>query len=147
MAKHSTPVLYTANPLYLMLSDLWLFTRITFTWPPSAGLPSIILPLWPTKYLDELALTPVNIWAIFLHSLLILGQVVFLISLIPLAFGLLPSLYFLYIVAFVLGNQLVSVLLNGRRQHKLISSDSKCVEGWPGHPNEKWVFINGVAVG
>ncbi|KIW47970.1 uncharacterized protein PV06_00616 [Exophiala oligosperma] len=147
MAEHSTPVPYTANPLYLLLSDLWLFVKITITWPPSAGLPSIILPWCPTKYLDELALTPANIGAIFLHSLLILGQVVFLVSLVPLAFGLIPSLYFLYIIAFVLGNQLVCVLLNGRRQHTLISSNPKCVDGWPTHPSEKWVFINGVAVG
>ncbi|KIW20287.1 hypothetical protein PV08_00862 [Exophiala spinifera] len=147
MAVRSKPVPYTANPLYLMLSDLWLFARITFTWLLSAGLPSIILPLWPTKFLDELAFTPANVWAIFLHTLLIISQIVFLVSLIPLAFGLLPILYFLYIIAFVLGNQLVSVLLNGRRQHELISSNEKCVEGWPSHPNEKWVFINGVAVG
>ncbi len=143
----TTPRPYTANPLLLMLSDLGLFASITFTRSWSAGLPSIVLPIWPTNDLDELALTPGNIWAISFHGVLIVGQTLFLLSLFPLAFGLLPSVYFLYIFVFVAGNQAVSVLLNGCRQHTLISSDPKCVEGWATHPNEKWVLINGVAVG
>ncbi|KIW57056.1 hypothetical protein PV05_05660 [Exophiala xenobiotica] len=143
----TTPRPYTANPLLLMLSDLGLFASITFTRSWSAGLPSIVLPISSTNHLDELAVTPGNLWAILLHGTLIIGQTLFLFSLFPLAFGLLPSVYFLYIVGFVAGNQAVSVLLNGWRQHTLITSDPQCVEGWAAHPNEKWVLINGVAVG
>ncbi|KAK5208618.1 hypothetical protein LTR47_004204 [Exophiala xenobiotica] len=147
MVEPTTPRPYTANPLLLIISDLGLFASITFTKSWSAGLPSIVLPIWPTNDLDELAVTPGNLWAIFLHVVLIIGQSLFLLSLVPLAFVLLPSLYFPYIIAFVAGNQAVSVLLNGWRQHTLVSSDPECVEGWATHPNEKWVFINGVAVG
>jgi hypothetical protein len=147
MVEPTTPRPYTANPLLLIISDLGLFASITFTKSWSAGLPSIVLPIWPINDLDELAVTPGNLWAIFLHVVLIIGQSLFLLSLVPLAFVLLPSLYFSYIIAFVAGNQAVSVLLNGWRQHTLVSSDPECVEGWATHPNEKWVFINGVAVG
>ncbi|KAG9772084.1 hypothetical protein ABEF93_002579 [Exophiala dermatitidis] len=144
----SKPLPYTANPLLLMLNDLWLFVQITFTWPLTAGLPSIILPLSPSrsKGLDELALTVPNAWSDFIHLILVVAQTLFLISLFPLAYILLPSLYLLYIVAFVLGNQWFTVLLNGRRRSGFMS-DPQCVQGKRVHPHERWVFINGVAVG
>ncbi|OAP60227.1 hypothetical protein AYL99_05229 [Fonsecaea erecta] len=143
------PVPYTANPLLLMLNDLMLFAEITFTWPITAGLPSIILPLLPTRSgsLDELAVTGPNLWAAFLHVVLIIAQIFFLGSLVPLAFIGLPSFYLLYIVGFVMGNQWFSVLLNGPRQRGLFESNPACVRGKPVHDHEKWVFINGVAVG
>lgn len=145
----STPIPYTSNPLLLVLNDLWLFAQITITWPITAGLPSIILPLSPTRSggLDELALTPKNAWASVLHVFLIVLQTVFLVSLVPLAYMLLPVLYFAYIIAFVLGNQAFTVLLNGWRKHGLFVSHPRCVAGKPVHEHEKWVFINGVAVG
>ncbi|KAJ4523685.1 hypothetical protein HRR83_000332 [Exophiala dermatitidis] len=144
----SKPLPYTANPLLLMLNDLWLFVQITFTWPLTAGLPSIILPLSPSrsKGLDELALTVPNAWSDFIHLILVVAQTLFLISLFPLAYILLPSLYLLYIVAFVLGNQWFTVLLNGRRRSGFMS-DPQCVQGKRDYPHERWVFINGVAVG
>lgn len=142
------PLPYTANPLLLILNDLWLFVQITFTWPITAGLPSIILPIGPTRSndLDELALTVPNAWASLVHIFLVVGQTAFLISLFPLAYVLLPSLYFLYIVAFVLGNQWFTVLLNGRRRTGF-QSHPQCVEGKRVYEHERWVFINGVAVG
>ncbi|KAL2434886.1 hypothetical protein ABEF95_010088 [Exophiala dermatitidis] len=144
----SKPLPFTANPLLLILNDLWLFVQITFTWPLTAGLPSIILPLSPSrsKGLDELALTVPNAWSDFIHLILVVAQILFLISLFPLAYILLPSLYLLYIVAFVLGNQWFTVLLNGRRRSGFMS-DPRCVQGKRVYPHERWVFINGVAVG
>ena len=151
MATNSSkPIPYTANPLLLVLNDLMLFVQITFTWPITAGLLSIVLPLSPMKSgsLDELALTGANLWTLFLHTVLIFAQIAFILSLIPLALIGLPLLYFLYIVAFVLGNKWASGLLNGPRQQELFKSHLDCVKGdWPRHENEKWVFINGVAVG
>jgi hypothetical protein len=150
MAPTSKPLPYTANPLLLMLNDLELFLQITFTWPITAGLLSTVIPLLPARSgaLDELAFTGPNLWAIFQHLFLIIGQTAFLLSLIPLALFGLPVFYFLYITGFVLGNQWVTGLLNGPRQQGLFQSHPDCVKGnWPKHDNEKWVFINGVAVG
>ncbi|OAL38357.1 hypothetical protein AYO20_02416 [Fonsecaea nubica] len=145
----SKPIPYTANPLLLMINDLMLFAEITFTWPITAGLPSIVLPLFPTRSgsLDELAFTGANLWAAVLHFILIVAQTIFLGSLLPLAFIGLPSFYLLYIVGFVVGNQWFTVLLNGPRRRGLFESNPECVRGKPLHEHEKWVFINGVAVG
>ncbi|EXJ92882.1 hypothetical protein A1O3_01436 [Capronia epimyces CBS 606.96] len=148
IAPSSKPLPYTANPLLLVLNDLWLFIQITFTLPPSAGLPSIIFPIGPTrsKGLDELALTWPNAKASFLHLVLVVAQILFLVSLFPLAYFLVPALYFLYIVAFVLANQWFTVLLNGRRRSGF-QSNPRCVQGRRRFEHEQWVFINGVAVG
>ncbi|OCT51184.1 hypothetical protein CLCR_08306 [Cladophialophora carrionii] len=149
-AQTSKPLPYTANPLLLMFNDLLLFLQITFTWPITAGLLSIVLPLLPGKSgpLDELALTGPNLWALLQHFILIIAQILFLLSLIPLALLVLPVVYFLYITGFVVGNQWISRLLNGPRRQRLFQSHPDCVKGdWPEHEGEKWVFINGVAVG
>ncbi|ETI22813.1 hypothetical protein G647_06889 [Cladophialophora carrionii CBS 160.54] len=149
-AQTSTPLPYTANPLLLMFNDVLLFLQITLTWPITAGLLSIVLPLLPGKSgpLDELAWTGPNLWALLQHFILILAQILFLLSLIPLALLVLPVVYFLYITGFVVGNQWISRLLNGPRRQGLFQSHPDCVKGdWPEHEGEKWVFINGVAVG
>ncbi|KIW91583.1 uncharacterized protein Z519_07550 [Cladophialophora bantiana CBS 173.52] len=145
----SKPIPYTANPLLLMLNDLMLFAEITITWPITAGLPSIVLPLCPTRSgsLDELAVTGANARASFLHIILIVAQIFFLGSLFPLAFIVMPSLYLLYVVAFVMGNKWFTALLNGPRQRGLFESNPACMRGKARHEHEKWVFINGVAVG
>ena len=149
-SQTSKPLPYTANPLLLIANDLVLFLQITITWPITAGLPSIVLPLWPTRAgaLDELAFTLPNIWTIFQHLVLIVAQVGFILSLIPLALVGLPLFYFLYIVGFVVGNKWASGLINGPRRPGGFQSHPDCVKGkWPKHDNEEWVFINGVAVG
>ena len=149
-AQASKPLPYTANPLLLILNDLMLFIQITFTWPITAGLPSIVLPLFPLRSgsLDELGFSASNLWTLLLHVLLIFTQSGFIISLIPLALFGLPLFYFLYVVGVVAGNQWFTALLNGRRRKGLFQSHPDCVRGnWPRYENEKWVFINGVAVG
>ena len=151
MANASRPLPYTANPLLLMANDLMLFAQITFTWPISAGLPSIVLPLWPTRSgsLDELYPDSGNLWAMFLHGILIVAQLVFLVSLVVLPFiPSFPVSYFVYAIAFVVANARFTVLINGwRRQAGFFKSNPKFIEGWPKYENERWVFINGVAVG
>ena len=146
----SKPIPYTANPLLLILNDLMLFVQITITWPITAGLPSIVLPLFPMRSgsLDELEFTVSNLWTVVLHVILVSAQILFILSLIPLALVGLPLFYFLYVVGFVVGNQWVSTLLNGPRRQGSFQSHPDCVKGnWPKHEDEKWIFINGVAVG
>ena len=152
MASSSKPLPYTANPLLLMANDLMLFAAITFTWPITAGLPSIVLPLWPTRSgpLDELYLDFSNVWAMILHGILVVAQLVFLISLVVLPFiPSFPVSYIVYVIAFIVINARFTVLLNGwRREAGFFRSNPKYLEGnWPKYENERWVFINGVAVG
>ena len=145
----SQPLPYTSSPALLALQDLWLFLRLTFTF--NGGLPSIILPIYPFRsgHLDELYPSARNILAISLHIILILTQSTFLILLLPSLFtGLpIPLLAFtpatvLIITGFVIGNNYFCVLLNGtKRRYKSIVKPE-----WEKR-NEKWIFINGVAVG
>lgn len=148
-SQTSKPMPYTANPLVLAANDLLLFLQITFIRPIAAGVPSCVIPLWPAKAgsLDELALTVPNLWAIFLHVILIITQTCFLISLLPLSVVGLPVLYLLYVVGFVSVNKWFSRLINGPRQLELFHSHPDCVKGKPKHEDEEWVFINGVSVG
>jgi hypothetical protein len=145
----SRPMSYTANPILLIANDLVLFLQITFTRKITAGLLSTVLPLFPFRAgaLDELSFTWPNMYCVALHTLLIVVQTPFLISLVPLAFFNLPILYFAYVVLFVMGNQWFTVLLNGRRRMTPFQSHPDCVKGWPKHEKEQWVFINGVSVG
>lgn len=149
--SRSVPLTYTANPLLLVWNDVLLFFRLTITWPITAGLFSIILPLGENKSnkLDELARTWANGWALTLHVIMVIGQLAFLLSLIPSALIGIPipfytPLYLGYIVAMVVLNRLVSVLLNGRRKQFWSKVP---VKHDPRHDGERWVFINGVAAG
>ena len=147
MADSATPIPYTANPVLLFVKDLWLFVRNIFT---AGGILSIVIPVTPTPSgsLDELYPSRQNIWAILLHAFLVVVQLLFLASLVPFAIGIpLPILYFLYVVFFILGNEYFTVLLNGKRNKRPFQSNHKYVQGRKLNEHEKWVFINGVAVG
>ncbi len=147
--QSSKPLPYTANPLLLMANDLLLFLQITITWPIAVGLPSIVSPMSPARAgsLDELSISGPNLWCIFQHLVLFVAQAGFIFSLVPFALVGLPLFYIIYVVGFVVGNKWVSGLINGPRPTELAHSHPSCVKGWPEHDNEKWVFINGVAVG
>lgn len=130
-----------------MWEDAVLFFRITFVLPITAGLLSIVLPVFPLRSgaLDELYPSPANIYAITLHTILIIAQLGFIGSLLPLAlFGLPVLFYVAYLIGFVVINHAVSGLLNGRPRRYVSQVD---LSGWPRHDDEKWYFINGVAVG
>ena len=152
----SQPVPYTASPIWLAVQDLWLFLRITFVWPVTNSLPSIVLPFSPLRSgpLDELYLSPRNLWALFLHAVLIITQSTFLLLLLPsLLFGLpVPALAWtpsciLTITGVVVGNYYFCILLNGTKRRYESIIDPEWQESWQKHDDEKWVFINGVAVG
>lgn len=147
MADTSRPLPYTSNPILLFVKDFGLFARNLLLWP---GLFGLIIPVGrtPTGQLDELYPTPKNAWSVALHVLLSIAQIAFLASLLPSAVAFpTPIIFFLYIAAFVLLNRLSTFLLNGLRKTTLYKSHDKYVEGRSVNPREKWIFINGVAVG
>lgn len=145
----SQPLSYTADPTWLALQDIWLFIRITVTWPLSAGLPSVIFPLRPFRSgrLDELYPSGANLWAVILHALLFFVQGISLLLLTPsLLVGVpfSPTPVFLgVVIALVFGNKYFCVLLNGTKRNYVSKIDSS----WRKYDNERWIFINGVAVG
>jgi len=147
MADSALPITYTENPFLLFLKDLGLFFTNLFT---RGGLLGIILPLTPRHEtnLDELYPSWQNIWAVILHGFLVITQLLFLASLLPLSIVTpLPILFFLYVVGVVIGNRYFTILLNGKRRCRLFKSNDEYVRGRKVDEHEKWVFINGVAVG
>jgi hypothetical protein len=138
-----TPLSYTGSPWKLLRSDLWL----VFYWSPY--LVDIFLPLWscPSGDMDELYLSAGNIRDIGLHLILIIAQVAFLISLLFLS--IFPfSLYITYFVAFLVLNKGACFLLNGTIPDEgLRSAEDNYSNSWEPHDDERWIFLNGIAVG
>jgi hypothetical protein len=159
----SKPLSYTSNTFHLLLNDIFLFIKLSITWPITAGLLSIVLPFrpYPSGKLDELYPSAQNLWAVGVHGILFIAQFLFLVSLVAFIFMGVPAiLYFAYIIIFVLVNiGLSNLLLNrGSQEGKFWVAGKEYAanpeddgESWVSkdlaHEGEKWVFINGVAVG
>lgn len=142
--QSEAPLVYTGSPWSLFISDVLLFLR----WSPY--LINIILPLWPwpSRELDELYPKSLsNIIDIVLHSILFVAQALFLISL-PFLSTVSFIFYVAYIGAFMALNTAVCKLLNGRIPDEgLKSTEDDQSRAWKPHPEESWIFLNGVAVG
>lgn len=151
MSQTRQPIPYTSSPYLLVLSDLILWIRITFVWPPWAGIPSIVLPILPFRSgkLDELYPSLANIYNVILQLIFTTIQAIFIISLPFLTtLGLTsytPILVFTTL-SFVLITRLLSDLLLNGYQHEF-SSNPSLLPNSNLHPSEKWIFINGVAAG
>ncbi|KAK2609821.1 hypothetical protein N8I77_003300 [Diaporthe amygdali] len=142
------PDYYTGAPWRLLLDDSILFLR-NFSY-----LKNIVLPLWndsgrkfSSGHLDELFPSLGNIHDITFHAILIVAQSAFILSL-PFLAALPFPLLFGYIGVFIVVNQLACWRLNGYMPGGVLEStyfpESK---NWEPHPDEQWVFLNGVAVG
>jgi hypothetical protein len=134
--QHTT----TLEPISLLYHDIY---------TAFASAPYIVYifwPLWPALSGDfcELAPTWPNIWACFLHLILILMQIPFIFSM-PI-WMLFPGwTVMLGVVVFMVFNHLVTYALNGPKKtfHSLEKYAGKRQE----HEGEQWVFNNGVAAG
>lgn len=145
------PDYYTGPPWRLMWDDTILFFKHFFY------LKNIVMPLWqdprdgqpsyPSGDLDELYPSSANMKAIVLHSFLIVIQSIFLISLLFAAAFPFPLLA-AYVGIFVTVNNLTCRILNGSVPVGGLESTHfpECDE-WNQDPDERWVFLNGVAVG
>jgi hypothetical protein len=131
---------YTDMPWRLVAWDIKYF--ITFAW----ALPWIVWPVRPCDggHLDELSPTAENIWCIFIHVLLVILQVFFLISL-PVALVLPVYLFIVTLAIFFSINWLLCRCLNGSTI--TYESDPKYAPTLEEHQHEQWIFLNGVAVG
>ncbi|OLN81038.1 hypothetical protein CCHL11_09412 [Colletotrichum chlorophyti] len=98
--------------------------------------------------LDELYPSVANIWDITLHTILVITQSTFLISLPFLSF-ISFNIFATYVIAFVMINYVVCMLLNGNiKNNSLRSFSSPESTQWEiDHQDEEWIFLNGVAVG
>jgi len=139
-SKGVPPLAYTGSPLKLFIADIKSFIKyIRF-------LPFIMFPLspWPSSHLDELYLSPANLWSMFLHFVLCVLQAGFLLS-IPLWFLFPVWSVVAFVSVFLISNESFCYLLNGFES--IYESDPALVGHFPKHPNEQWLFLNGVAVG
>jgi hypothetical protein len=136
----STLPSYNSSPFSLLGYDITLISSI-FRY-----IPGTILPLKPTLSgpLDELYPSRANLWCIFLHLLYTTVQLAFLVSLF---FCVFPTvgIVVVYILLFCLLNHaMCRFSLNGRA--RFITSNVDLGQ-FPKYDKEKWMFINGVAVG
>ena len=164
------PLPYTADPFRLLLSELFLFAQCSFPTPWNyLGLPSIVWPLlgWRSKRFDEIyPYSTGNIWAVFWHGILFILQIIFILGVPSSAFTGLPFPILLCTPAFiaciagfiVLNKALCCVVLNGppgrifyaagpggKYAQDAVDDEKRYIPH--DHPGERWVFINGVAVG
>jgi hypothetical protein len=135
----TAPRPYTSSPLELVWIDILLFFRLFW------ALPNIVVPLWPTPSgaLDELSFTAKNLLDIGIHVLLICMQLIFLVSL-PFCIVVPLGWVALYVAGFLLMNAAICRVLNGSKP-SLTSKTN--LEHFPKHDDERWIFLNGVAVG
>ncbi len=154
-------MLYTTGTFRLFLADLILFVWLSLPWQPAGGLLSIVWPLcpWPSGALDELYPSRENLWSDAIHCLLFCAQTFFLGSLVWCLVTIVPASWFVgYIVLFIVGNMVFcQKLLSGPPGQKFFAGrefaknpedvGEKWVSKESSHHGEKWVFINGVAVG
>ncbi|KAL2072002.1 hypothetical protein VTL71DRAFT_11345 [Oculimacula yallundae] len=138
--KSTTPHSYTSSPLSLLKHDI--LSALQFY----THLPYIVFPLTPqlSGPLCELYPSRGNLYDIFLHSILIIMQLPFVLS-VP--FWLLFPMWSVVggVVIFVLVNESICFLLNG--SDTVVESNSEFAERKKEHEHEQWIFLNGVAVG
>jgi hypothetical protein len=136
------PLPYTASPLKLLWSDIYLFFQSAW------ALPWIFLPLnlgrtWP---LDEFYPSWRDFGDATIHAFLVVYQLLFLLSLPIVIIFLVPTLWVLaYIAAALfLNHAICKITLSGFKRF-LVSRVP--VAERPGHEREHWIYVNGVAVG
>lgn len=137
------PLTYTGSPWQLFLSDAWLFFKNIIY------IPGIFLPFFPwwSGPIDELYPSKANLVDISIHTILFFTQLTFLISLFFLTY--LPVFtYALYIGGFVGVNSLICRHFNKDiPRDGLKSIEDEFSDQWTPHPDERWIFLNGICVG
>ncbi|PVH77473.1 hypothetical protein DL98DRAFT_423674 [Cadophora sp. DSE1049] len=138
--KSTTPHSYTSSPLGLLKHDI--LSALQFY----LYLPYIVFPLRPqlSGPLCELYPSRGNLYDMFLHLILIVMQLPFVLS-VP--FWLMFPVWTVVggVAVFVMVNESVCYLLNGSEME--VESKKEYAERKKEHEHEQWIFLNGVAVG
>ncbi|KAK7992047.1 hypothetical protein PG996_012938 [Apiospora saccharicola] len=131
---------YTDAPFTLLMWDIYYF--FYFVW----ALPWVVWPLRPCHggHFDEMAFTSSNMWCLFIHGILIVLQLGFILTL-PLLVLVPVWTAILWVGFFATVNWALCLLLNG--PSLTYKSDSMYAEAKDEHAHESWIFINGVACG
>lgn len=134
------PHSYTGSPYQLVKHDI--LTAVKFI----LYMPYIVWPLkpWGSDEFCELYPSPANLWAIFLHVILVFIQLPFILS-IPIWLFFPVWWVLLCVGVFMLVNTGICFLLNGSKLE--FPSNPAFAEAKEEHANEQWIFLNGVAVG
>ncbi|KAJ4387890.1 hypothetical protein N0V93_008493 [Gnomoniopsis smithogilvyi] len=137
---------YTDSPWKILQKDIYYF--FYYIW----ALPHIILPFRPADSgaLSELSPTSGNIFCIFVHTILVILQLGFILVLLPLALFIPLWMTILLTAALLVVNGLLCNLLNGSDNESefIFHSDPQYAKpDQPRFAHEQWVFLNGVAVG
>ncbi|KAK8069598.1 hypothetical protein PG994_006214 [Apiospora phragmitis] len=131
---------YTDTPFTLLMWDIYYF--FYFAW----ALPWVIWPLRPCHggHFDEMSFSPSNMWCLFIHGVLIILQLGFILTL-PLLVFLPVWTAILWMGFFATVNWALCLTLNG--PELTYHSDPMYAEAKEEHAHESWIFINGVACG
>ncbi|KKY26163.1 hypothetical protein UCDDS831_g01673 [Diplodia seriata] len=135
-AAGPSPLPYTSNPAQLIWSDLKLFFRVSYL------LPAIFFP-WGKRRGDEIYPDLGNGIQLSWQITLIVYQVLFILSL-PFCLILPLAWFLIYAAAAIALCVPIWMIVNGRK-HEVHSRRDIASEHE--HPDELWIFINGVAVG
>lgn len=132
-----SPARYTEDPRTLLWSDVRSLIR------NAKYIPFGIVPIriGTSDPYDELYLSAINIKTIVIHTIMIIGQSLFLVLLPFLVFS--PFL-FAYLSGFWLANGTLCRILNGSsiRLHSKVP-----VRNRTKYESESWIYLNGVSVG
>ncbi|ORY70997.1 uncharacterized protein BCR38DRAFT_329233 [Pseudomassariella vexata] len=133
---------YAISPKRLLWNDFWtLLENATY-------LPGIIFPVWAGRHepLNELSSTWCNARSLAFHFILIVFQLGFICS-IPLFLFLPTTTSLAYILSFIALNELAVRSFNGPKDKEFVKIPNGGIPIAPGTETERWVFVNGVAVG
>ena len=131
---------YTSSPFTLLRVDVLIILRNFYY------VLYIPVPLWPwaSGKLDETYLGFQNLISLGLQGFLTILQLAFIFSL-PLFVVLPLGTALLYVAAILVLNAGICRILNGSDRHIHMSKPDLSM--FPKRENERWIFLNGVAVG
>lgn len=131
---------YTDMPWKLVFWDFWNFLKY------ARYLPWVVWPIWPCyggKF-DELSFTFPHMWCVFVHIILAILQVAFILAL-PSVFILPGWLFISGFITFFVVNQLICRTLNGSTIQ--YTSELRYSPNSEKFEHEQWIFLNGISVG
>ncbi|RPB16964.1 hypothetical protein P167DRAFT_499627 [Morchella conica CCBAS932] len=133
----STPLNFRDSPFKLLWADIKLVASLLL-W-----VPHIFLPIRSTNRYSELYMSRENMRDLFIHCVLGLLGIIFLIIAVPLAIAAPGGAFWLFVGLYY---GIVWILCIKLRGPRVVYSRFN-LDGYAVKPEENWVFINGVAAG